>query len=221
MRRSWRTSRGTCRPAWSRDSRRRPSSTRPTSSIPFGTHIATVEVDIETGQVKILRYVAVDDCGPQINPMIVEGQVHGGIVQGIGEALQEVAVYDDDGQLLTGTMMDYAVPRASQMPHMEIDHTVTPSPVNPLGVKGIGETGTIASGHYRGKCGLRCIGTSRYHPPRQTPHRGARLGRRAAGPRRCAMIPAGFEYVRAKTLAQALSRARPRRTPSCSPAARP
>jgi carbon-monoxide dehydrogenase large subunit len=113
---------------------------------PFGTHIATVEVDAETGQVKILRYVAVDDCGPQINPMIVEGQVHGGIVQGIGEALQEVAIYDDDGQLLTGTMMDYAVPRASQMPHMEIDHTVTPSPVNPLGVKGIGETGTIASG---------------------------------------------------------------------------
>ena len=113
---------------------------------PFGTHIATVEVDIETGKVKVLRYVAVDDCGPQINPVIVEGQVHGGIVQGIGEALQEVCVYDADGQLLTGTMMDYAVPRASQMPHMEVDHTVTPSPVNPLGVKGIGETGTIASG---------------------------------------------------------------------------
>jgi len=112
---------------------------------PFGTHIATVEVDPETGQVKILRYVAVDDCGPQINPMIVEGQVHGGVIQGIGEALQELAVYDEDGQLLSGTMMDYAVPRASQMPRIETDHTVTPSPVNPLGVKGIGETGTIAS----------------------------------------------------------------------------
>ncbi len=112
---------------------------------PFGTHSATVEVDAETGEVRVLRYVAVDDCGPQINPTIVQGQVHGGVVQGIGEALQEVAIYDEDGQLLTGTMMDYAVPRASQMPRIETDHTVTPSPVNPLGVKGVGETGTIAS----------------------------------------------------------------------------
>ncbi|MBI4500687.1 MAG: molybdopterin-dependent oxidoreductase [Gemmatimonadetes bacterium] len=112
---------------------------------PFGAHICTVEVVVETGQVKILRYIAVDDCGPQINPMIVEGQVHGGVVQGVGEALQEIAVYDEDGQLLTGTMMDYAVPKASQMPKIETAHTVTPTPVNPLGVKGIGETGTIAS----------------------------------------------------------------------------
>jgi carbon-monoxide dehydrogenase large subunit len=112
---------------------------------PFGTHIATVEVDKETGAVTILRYVAVDDCGPQINPVIVQGQVHGGVAQGIGEALQELAVYTDDGQLLTGTMMDYAVPRASQLPRFETDSTVTPSPVNPLGVKGVGETGTIAS----------------------------------------------------------------------------
>jgi carbon-monoxide dehydrogenase large subunit len=104
-----------------------------------------VEVDAETGAVKILRYIAVDDCGRHINPMIVEGQMHGGIVQGLGEGLQEIAVYDDDGQLITGTMMDYAVPRASQMPHLELDHTVTPSPVNPLGVKGCGEAGTIAS----------------------------------------------------------------------------
>jgi aerobic carbon-monoxide dehydrogenase large subunit len=87
----------------------------------------------------------VDDCGPHINPMIVEGQMHGGIIQGLGEALQEIAIYDDDGQLVTGTMMDYAVPRASQMPHLELDHTVTPSPVNPLGIKGCGEAGTIAS----------------------------------------------------------------------------
>lgn len=113
---------------------------------PFGTHIATVEVDAETGQVTVLRYLAVDDCGPQINPVIVRGQVHGGVVQGIGEALQEMAVYDEDGQLITGTMMDYALPRASQLPLIETDHTVTPSPVNPLGVKGVGETGTIASG---------------------------------------------------------------------------
>ncbi len=112
---------------------------------PFGTHICTVEVAVETGEVTILRYVAVDDCGPQINPMIVEGQVQGGVVQGLGEALQEVAVYDEDGQLLTGTLMDYAVPKASQMPSIEVDHTVTPTQVNPLGVKGVGETGTIAS----------------------------------------------------------------------------
>jgi carbon-monoxide dehydrogenase large subunit len=112
---------------------------------PYGTHVSTVEVDVETGEVKVLRYVAVDDCGNHINPMIVEGQVHGGVVQGIGEALQEVAVYSDDGQLLTGTLMDYAVPKASQVPRVESNFTYTPSPVNPLGVKGIGEAGTIAS----------------------------------------------------------------------------
>ena len=112
---------------------------------PFGTHICTVEVDVDTGEVKILRYIAVDDCGPLINPMIVEGQVHGGVIQGIGEALQEIAIYDEDGQLLTGTLMDYAIPHAAQMPRIETAHTVTPSPVNPLGVKGIGEAGTIAS----------------------------------------------------------------------------
>jgi carbon-monoxide dehydrogenase large subunit len=112
---------------------------------PFGSHACTVEVDAETGEVRILRYIAVDDCGPRINPMIVEGQIHGGVIQGLGEGLQEICIYDDAGQLLTGTMMDYAVPKASQMPRIEIDYTVTPSPVNPLGVKGCGEAGTIAS----------------------------------------------------------------------------
>jgi carbon-monoxide dehydrogenase large subunit len=110
---------------------------------PFGTHICTVQVDADTGEVQILRYLCVDDCGPHINPMIVEGQIHGGVIQGIGEALQEMVVYDEDGQLLSGTMMDYAVPRASQMPRIETAHTTTPSPVNPLGVKGTGEAGTI------------------------------------------------------------------------------
>jgi carbon-monoxide dehydrogenase large subunit len=112
---------------------------------PFGTHICLVEVDADTGEVDVLRYIAVDDCGPQINPMIVDGQIHGGVVQGLGEGLQEIAIYDESGQLLTGTMMDYAVPKASQMPHIETDHTITPSPVNPLGIKGCGEAGTIAS----------------------------------------------------------------------------
>jgi carbon-monoxide dehydrogenase large subunit len=112
---------------------------------PFGAHIAVVEVDPETGEVKLLRYVAVDDCGKVINPMIVQGQIHGGIVQGVGQALWEGAVYDDQGQLLTGSMMDYAVPKAEYFPKFELGMTETPTTVNPLGVKGIGETGTIAS----------------------------------------------------------------------------
>lgn len=112
---------------------------------PFGAHVAVVEVDPATGQVDLKRYVAVDDCGPQINPVIVEGQVHGGVVQGIGQALWEEAVYDDTGQLLTGTLSDYAIPRADRLPDIEVLNTVTPSPHHPLGVKGIGEAGTIAS----------------------------------------------------------------------------
>jgi carbon-monoxide dehydrogenase large subunit len=112
---------------------------------PFGAHIAVVEVDPETGEVKLQRYIAVDDCGKVINPMIVEGQIHGGIVQGVGQALWEEAVYDDNGQLLSGTLMDYAVPRAEYFPKFELGMTETPTTVNPLGVKGIGETGTIAS----------------------------------------------------------------------------
>ena len=117
----------------------------PNFSYPFGTHVAVVEVDAGTGRIALKRYVAVDDCGPQINPMIVEGQVHGGVVQGIGQALWEEAIYDETGQLLTGTLMDYAIPRADVLPAIEVLNTVTPSPHHPLGVKGIGEAGTIAS----------------------------------------------------------------------------
>ncbi|HEY3122266.1 MAG TPA: xanthine dehydrogenase family protein molybdopterin-binding subunit [Vicinamibacteria bacterium] len=112
---------------------------------PFGAHIAVVEVDGETGEVSLKRYIAVDDCGRVINPMIVNGQIHGGIVQGVGQALWEGAAYDENGQLLTGTMMDYALPRAESFPPFELGMTETPTSVNPLGVKGIGETGTIAS----------------------------------------------------------------------------
>jgi carbon-monoxide dehydrogenase large subunit len=112
---------------------------------PFGAHIAVVRVDVETGEIKLERYVAVDDCGKVINPMIVEGQIHGGIVQGVGQALWEGAVYDENGQLLTGSMMDYALPKAEAFPYFELGMTETPTSVNPLGVKGIGETGTIAS----------------------------------------------------------------------------
>jgi carbon-monoxide dehydrogenase large subunit len=112
---------------------------------PFGAHICVVEVDKDTGEVKIVRYIAVDDAGNIINPMIVEGQVHGGVAHGIGQALYEGAVYDDSGQLLNASMMDYCIPRADNMPFFETDHTVTPCPHNPLGVKGIGEAGTIGS----------------------------------------------------------------------------
>ncbi|HXC62691.1 MAG TPA: molybdopterin cofactor-binding domain-containing protein, partial [Nitrospiria bacterium] len=112
---------------------------------PFGTHICIVEVSRQTGEVKIKRYVAVDDCGRQINPMLVEGQIHGGITQGISQALWEECVYDQDGNLITGSLVDYAVPTAVEVPHYELSHTVTPSPHNPIGVKGIGEAGTIAA----------------------------------------------------------------------------
>lgn len=112
---------------------------------PFGVHIAVVEVDKETGRVTIVRYVAVDDFGNVINPMIVDGQLHGGIAQGAAQALWEGAQYDSNGQLLTGSMMNYALPKAEFLPMFETDRTVTPSPVNPLGVKGAGEAGTIAS----------------------------------------------------------------------------
>jgi carbon-monoxide dehydrogenase large subunit len=114
-------------------------------TFPFGTHIAVVEVDRETGDIKFMRYVAVDDCGKVINPMLVDGQVQGGIVQALGQAMYEEIVYDDQGQLVTGTLMDYAIPKAAMVPWMDLDRTETPSPVNPMGVKGVGEAGTIGA----------------------------------------------------------------------------
>ncbi|CAN5828629.1 molybdopterin-dependent oxidoreductase [soil metagenome] len=112
---------------------------------PFGTHLALVEVDGDTGNVTLLKYVAADDCGNVINPMIVDGQLHGGIAQGVGQALFEEAIYDADGNMLTGSLVDYPLPTASDLPMFDLTRTVTESPVNPLGVKGIGEAGTIAS----------------------------------------------------------------------------
>ena len=112
---------------------------------PFGVHVAEVSVDTETGEVTLDRYIAVDDCGNVINPMIVDGQVHGGVAQGVAQALWEEVVYDEHGQLLTGTLMDYAVPFSSDLPMFETAGTITPSPVNPLGVKGVGEAGAIAA----------------------------------------------------------------------------
>lgn len=112
---------------------------------PFGTHIAAIEIDPETGELSFIKYVAVDDCGNQISPLLVEGQVHGGIAQGIAQALYEEVVHDQNGQLVSGTLMDYTVPTATELPAYTLDSTVTPTWVNPLGAKGVGEAGTIGS----------------------------------------------------------------------------
>ena len=114
-------------------------------TFPNSAHIALVEVDKDTGAITIQKYAGVDDVGTLINPMIVEGQIIGGIAQGVGQALWEEAVYDDDGQLLTGSLMDYAIPRADGFPSIQVGTNVTPSPHNPLGAKGAGEMGTIAA----------------------------------------------------------------------------
>lgn len=115
------------------------------NTYPFGAHIAMLEIDRETGEPKLLKMVAVDDAGTIVNPLIVEGQIHGGLAQGIGQAMIEEVVYDEDGQLITGSFMDYAIPRATDFPWFELDKTVTPTPVNPLGAKGVGEAGTLGS----------------------------------------------------------------------------
>ena len=117
----------------------------PEFTYPFGTHVAVVEVDTETGQVELLRFVAVDDCGVVVNPMIVDGQTHGGLAQGIGQALYEEAVYDEHVQLLSGTFLSYLIPGAPELPWFEVSRLTTPSPVNPIGAKGAGEAGTIGS----------------------------------------------------------------------------
>ena len=117
----------------------------PNFTFPFGTHVCEVEIDPETGRVEVVNYTAVDDCGNVINPMIVDGQVHGGIIQGLGQALYEETVYGEDGQMLTPTLVEYLVPSAADVPPMTLARTTTPSPSNPMGVKGIGEAGTIAA----------------------------------------------------------------------------
>ncbi len=112
---------------------------------PFGAHACIVDVDAETGKTTVTRYVAVDDCGTPINPLLIDGQIHGGIVHAIGQALYERVHYDEDGQLVTGTFVDYALPTAAELPSFELDRTETPTPVNSLGAKGVGEAGTIAA----------------------------------------------------------------------------
>jgi aerobic carbon-monoxide dehydrogenase large subunit len=115
------------------------------ATYPFGAHIAVVEVDTETGRVCLLRHIAVDDCGRILNPLLVAGQVHGGIAQGIAQALYEGVAYDDHGNPLTTNLVDYAAPSAAELPSFELGELITPTPRNPLGVKGIGESGTMGS----------------------------------------------------------------------------
>jgi carbon-monoxide dehydrogenase large subunit len=115
------------------------------NTYPFGCHISMLEIDRDTGEPRLLKLVAVDDAGNLINPLIVEGQIHGGLAQGIGQAMVEEAVYDEDGQLLTGSFLDYALPRATDFPRFELHATVTPTPVNPFGAKGVGEAGTLGA----------------------------------------------------------------------------
>ena len=114
-------------------------------SFPNGAHVAEVEIDPETGQSNVVRYVIIDDFGYLLNPMLVEGQVHGGVVQGLGQAMIEHVVYDENGQLLTASFMDYGMPRAGDVPMFEFNSVVVPSTANPIGMKGCGEAGTIGS----------------------------------------------------------------------------
>jgi carbon-monoxide dehydrogenase large subunit len=115
------------------------------STFPFGCHVAVVEVDMETGRVRLIRHVAVDDCGRMLNPLLVEGQVHGGVAQGAAQALYEEVLFDEDANPLTANLAAYEMPSAADLPDLESHHTETPTPLNPLGAKGIGEAGTIGS----------------------------------------------------------------------------
>ena len=161
-----------------------------------------------------MRYVAVDDCGPAINPLLIDGQVHGGVVHAIGQALYERIHYDEDGQLVTGTFVDYALPSAADVPNIETDRTETPSPINSLGVKGIGEAGTIAASAAVSNAvvdALRPLGVTYVQMP-LTPNLrvGGDPGGRRPSPRRsergrCAVIPAEFDYVAPTSLDEALS----------------
>ena len=160
----------------------------PDSSYPFGAHIAVVEVDTETGLTKVIRHVTVDDSGLIANPMLAEGQIHGGIAQGVAQALYEEIAYDEDGNCVAGSLTSYALPTAAELPFFETSRTETPSPLNPLGAKGIGESGTIGSTPAVWNAvvdALAHLGVDHVEMP-ATPHAGVgrRSRRRAAATRR-------------------------------------
>ena len=119
--------------------------TPPSVTFPNGSHVCEVEVDAETGAVRVIRYTGVDDVGRMINPLLVKGQIHGGAAQGLGQGLAEVLAYDESGQVLAGSFMDYAMPRADDVPPFEVDAHEVPTQVNPLGAKGVGEAGTVGA----------------------------------------------------------------------------
>ncbi len=176
----------------------------PNCTWPFGTHVAVVEIDEETGKVDLVRYVAVDDVGKKINPMIVDGQLHGGIVQGVGQALWEGAIYGQDGQLLSGSMLDYALPRASWLPNLELDETVTPVAGQPARGQGRGR-GRRHRQHGRGRQRRhRRARPVRAAPPRHALHAADRVAGDARREGRPGMIPASFDYVRPASLDEAL-----------------
>ena len=182
-------------------------------SYPHGTHLCAVEVDTETGMTTIRKYVAVDDVGVQVNPMIVEGQIHGGITQGIAQALWEGAAYDEDGNLTTASLADYLLPTAVDVPFYVTDRTVTPSTTHPLGTKGVGEAGTIAStpavinaDHRRAAAAGRDGRADAGHPAnRLAGDPGGCAVRRCGRERRCGMIPSTFDYVRPTSVDDAVA----------------
>jgi len=173
---------------------------------PSGIHISYVEVDPETGIVDILDYVAVDDAGTIINPLLASGQIHGGVVQGIAQALYEEVSYDlDTGQLMTGSLLDYAVPRAEHVPSIRSVFQETPSPTNPIGVKGIGENGSIAAPPCMVHAVLDALSPFRDQASRHADDTTAGLvGDPDRARRSKPMIPASFDYVRATSLTQAI-----------------
>ncbi len=182
------------------------------ATFPFGAHVAVVEVDTETGQVKHLRHVACDDAGRVLNPMLLEGQIHGGVAQGTAQALLEEVRYDDDGNPITSNLADYAMISAAELPSFEVVHMETPTSVNPLGAKGIGEIG-----HDRLDAGGAVGGGRRGQPPRRAPHRHARHRRAGlAGDPRCG-VTAAADRTAARVQPSAIDRCSYARclTPRC------
>ena len=188
------------------------------NTYPFGCHISMLEIDRDTGEPRLLKLVAVDDAGNLINPLIVEGQIHGGLAQGIGQALIEEVVYNEDGQLVTGSFMDYALPRATDFPRFELDNTVTPTPVNPLGAKGVGEAGTLGS-----TPSIVCAAVDalsefgvKHIDMMLRPEKLWRII--TARGRRQGVIPTAFDYHRATSVDDAIRKLQATPAASCSPA---